>query len=44
MEGIGARKREYGSLNSEMQMAMEDFRDLADQHLGNIKRRRFWHR
>jgi hypothetical protein len=44
MEGIGARKREYERLNNELQKAMEDFRDLADKHLGNIRRRRFWQR
>jgi hypothetical protein len=41
MEGIGAREREYERLNRELQKALEDFRDLADKRLGNVKRRRF---
>ena len=41
MEGIGAREHDYESLNNELQRAMQDFRDLADKRLGNVKRRRF---
>jgi hypothetical protein len=44
MEGIGAREREYQRLNDELEKALEDFRDLADKRLGNVKRRRFWQR
>jgi hypothetical protein len=44
MEGIGTREREYERLNTEVQKALEDFRDLADKRLGNVERRWFWHR
>jgi len=44
MEGAGARQREYERLNSEMEKALEDFRDLADKRLGNAGRHRFWQR
>jgi hypothetical protein len=39
MDGIGARKREYERLSDELQKTLADFRDRADKHLGNIKRR-----
>ncbi len=38
MEGIGARKREFERLRNELQEAMEDFRDLADKRLGNVRK------
>jgi hypothetical protein len=36
MERIAARKRERERLLSDLQKAMEDFRDLADKRLGNV--------
>lgn len=44
IDGTGTRKREYERLNGELEKALEDFRDRADRHLGNVKRRRFWQR
>lgn len=35
-QSFGARKREIARLTSELQKAMEDFRGLADEYLGNI--------
>ena len=39
-EAAGARKREFDRLSNDMQMAMEEFRAVADKHVGNVKRRR----
>ena len=36
-QSFGARKREIERLESDLQKAMEHFRDVADEHLGNTR-------
>lgn len=37
-EGAGTKKREFEPLSTEMQQALEHFRDIADKCLGNIEK------
>lgn len=36
-EKVAARKHNFGQLESDLQKAVEEFRALADKHLGNVK-------